>query len=61
MKLSDIFNAKVLKGAAAGTGIAFLAAALLPVITVCAPVLLIGTAIGSAVAYNNKDDKGPKN
>lgn len=40
--LSRFFNNKAVKGALAGTGVAFLAAAALPVITVSAPVLATG-------------------
>jgi len=61
MKLSDIFNKKVAKGAAIGTGTAFVAAVLLPFIAVSAPVLIIGAGIGGVVAYKNQDKKGPKN
>lgn len=54
--LSKIFN-----GAAIGAGSAVVAAAILPVITVSAPVIAIGAAIGGIVAYKkNNDDNGPK-
>lgn len=45
--LSRFFNNKAVKGALAGTGVAFLAAAALPVITVSAPVLATGAVIGA--------------
>jgi hypothetical protein len=56
--MKNIFN-KVAKGVAKGAGIAFVAAAILPVVSVSWPVLLIGGGIGGAVAY--KKNKGPKN
>jgi hypothetical protein len=56
--MKNIFN-KVAKGVAKGAGIAVVAAAILPVITVSWPVVLIGAGIGGVHAY--KKNKGPKN
>ena len=46
--LSSKFN-KIAKGALAGAGVAFVAAALLPVITVSVPVLATGAVIGAII------------
>ncbi len=54
-KLSKIF-----KGVAIGIGTAVIAAVALPVITVSAPVIIIGGVVGGIIAAK-KDDNGPKN
>lgn len=56
--MKNIFN-KVAKGVAAGAGIAIVAAAILPVISVSLPVILIGGTIGGVVTY--KKNQGPSN
>jgi hypothetical protein len=52
---SEKFN-RVAKGALAGAGVAIVGAALLPVITVSAPVVITGGIIGAIIANKN----GPK-
>ncbi|HYD19667.1 MAG TPA: hypothetical protein VEF76_14435 [Patescibacteria group bacterium] len=51
--LSSKFN-KVVKGALAGAGIAVVGAALLPVVTVSAPVIVTGAIIGGFINGRNK-------
>lgn len=53
--LKDAFNQqpKILQGAEYGFAGAFVAAAALPVITVSAPVLAAGAAIGAYFGYKN--------
>ena len=55
---SEKFN-KVAKGVLAGAGIAIVGAALLPVITVSAPVVIAGGVIGGIIAAKNNN--GPSN
>ncbi len=44
---------KAAKYAAAGAGTAVVAAAVLPVITVSAPVVLLGAAVGGYLGFKN--------
>lgn len=52
-KASSAFN-RVAKGALAGAGIAVVGAAILPVVTVSAPVVIAGAAIGAWLNSRNK-------
>ncbi|MDI1227467.1 MAG: hypothetical protein PSY14_07275 [bacterium] len=52
-KASSAFN-RVAKGALAGAGIAIVGAAILPVVTVSAPVVIIGGVIGAWINSRNK-------
>ncbi len=52
-KASSAFN-RVAKGALAGAGIAVVGAAILPVVTVSAPVVIIGAAVGAWINSRNK-------
>ncbi len=49
-KFSEKFN-KVAKGAAFGAGAAIVGAAILPIVTVSAPVIAVGAAIGAWLGY----------
>ena len=48
--LSKKFN-KVAKGAAVGAGVAIVAAAVLPIVTVSLPVIAVGAAIGGWLGF----------
>ncbi len=51
--LSSKFN-RAVKGMFAGAGIAIVGAAVLPVVTVSAPVVIAGAAIGAWINSRNK-------
>lgn len=52
-KASSAFN-RAAKGALAGAGIAIVGAAVLPVVTVSAPLVIVGGAIGAFINSRRK-------